>query len=187
VVVMNGVTLGSFLRTDITGRVVIRGLSGSDRITVSPKVVEGADVYGGDGNDVLTGGSGEDLLVGGDGKDLLTGGLRRDVMIGGEGADRLTGSADDDLLVAGLTDFDLDPTGLASIRAEWVSGSSYADRVAHLTGTTGGLNGSAVLTSATVHDDAIRDVLTGGAGADWFVITAPDSLDLKPGEQSLSV
>jgi Ca2+-binding RTX toxin-like protein len=186
-VTLNREPLGTFPLAAVTGRLVARGHAGADRITLNPKVTRGADLYGGPGNDALTGGAGNDVLVGGDGADKLTGGLGRNVLIGGAGADRLTGGTGDDLLVGGATAFDLDPTGLAAVRAEWASGSSYADRVAHLTGTAGGLNGPTVLGPATVPNDGARDVLTGGLGADWFVVSAPDALDLKAGEQKLTV
>jgi Ca2+-binding RTX toxin-like protein len=150
-------------------------------------VTVGVDLYGGSGNDLLTGGAGADVLVGGIGSDKLAGGGGADVLIGGLGADKLTGGAGDDLLIGGATAFDLDPAGLALIRAEWASGSPYADRVAHLTGMAAGLNGGAILTAGTAADDGLKDVLTGGVGADWFVVGAPDALDLKAGERKLTV
>jgi hypothetical protein len=33
----------------------------------------------------------------------------------------------------------------------------------------------------------VKDVLTGGAGLDWFVVSALDVLDLKAGEQKLVI
>ena len=80
------------------------------------------------------------------------------------------------------------PTGLANLRAEWSSGSIYTDRVAHLTGTAGGLNnGTYLVPGVTVTDDGIKDVLTGAKGMDWFVAGATDKIDLKTGEQKLGV
>lgn len=57
--------------------------------------------------------------------------------------------------------------------------------IAHLTGAAGGLNETTFLTVATVHDDGVKDRLTGGKGTDWFVVSALDKLDLKTGEQKL--
>jgi hypothetical protein len=107
--------------------------------------------------------------------------------LGGQGADKLSGGTGDDRLVAGPTDFDLDPVALQNIFGEWTSASPYADRVSHLTGATGGLNGSAVLTATTVHDDLVKDVLSDVRGSDWFVVSALDTFDLKPGEQKLMI
>jgi fibronectin-binding autotransporter adhesin len=188
-------------------RVVVRGLGGNDRVVVSPKVAIPADLYGDGGNDVLTGGAGPDRLFGGGGNDALTGGLGNDllvggagtdrlsgglganVLIGGAGADKLTGGTGDDLLIGGSTAFDADLTGLADLLAEWAAPLvPYADRVAHLSGTAGGNNGSTFLTAGlTVSDEGARDALVGGKGTDWFVAGALDTLDLKAGEQKLTV
>jgi Ca2+-binding RTX toxin-like protein len=177
-VVMNRVKFGPFAVPAGGGRIVMSGLGGADRITVDRKITVGADLYGNAGNDTLTGGSGNDLLVGGDGNDVLTGRAGTNVLIGGAGADRLTGGSGDDLLLGGPTAFDLDPTGLANIAAEWTSGASYLDRINHL---------STVLTPATVADDHARDVLTGGAGLDWFVASALDLYRPASGEQALTI
>ena len=59
-------------------------------------------------------------------------------------------------------------SGAAS--AQWHSANSYANRVAHLSGTlSGGLNGSTLRTSTTVKEDASVDALTGGTGKDWYL------------------
>jgi hypothetical protein len=188
IVRLNGAVAGTFPTAAVTGRIVIHGLGGNDRITIAPKITIGADLYGDAGNDRLTGGSGNDVLVGGDGNDTLAGSAGNDVLIGGAGIDKLTGGAGDDLLVGGPTAYDLDPTGLANILAEWASGSPYADRVAHLTGTAGGLNNGTFLTpGVTVTDDGVKDVLTGGMGTDWFVAGSVDKTDRKDPEQVLTV
>ena len=36
-------------------------------------------------------------------------------------------------------------------------------------------------------DDGLKDVLAGGTGTDLFVVGGPDALDLKAGEQKLTV
>ena len=186
VVVLNGSVIGTFARADLTGRVRLRGLDGNDRLAVSVLLANPADLYGGAGNDTLFGGSrpdrlfgeagndqilgrgGSDALVGGDGNDTLGGGAGNDVLVGGAGADLVQGSIGSDLLIGGTTAFDLDPAGLSSIVAEWGSKTTYADRVAHLGGAAGGLNGTIVLTTATVQNDGVRDVLRGYNGLDWF-------------------
>jgi uncharacterized delta-60 repeat protein len=196
VVKLGHMMLGSFPLASVTSGIVAHGLGGNDKITVSSKVTKPADLFGGPGNDVLTGGAGDDrlfgeegddslnggkgnnLLVGADGNDKLTGGTGRDVLFGGAGLDKLSGGAGDDLLIGGPTDFDTDLANLANIVAEWNSGATYAKRILHLTGTAGGVNLSTFLSATTVHDDGVKDVLTGAAGTDWFVIGA---LDLTPG------
>lgn len=49
------------------------------------------------------------------------------------------------------------------------SATIYADRVGHLTGPTGGLNGSTFLNGLTVRVDGSKDVLAGGSDQDWFI------------------
>ena len=55
-----------------------------------------ADLFGGPGNDTLTGGSGADLLFGEEGDDTLLGKSGNDLLFGGAGNDILTGGAGDD-------------------------------------------------------------------------------------------
>jgi len=129
----------------------------------------GAD--GAEANDTLLGGSGDDILSGEQGADSLVGGSGRDLLIGGVGLDTLQGDAGEDLLIADKTNFDLNAAALLAIHAEWTSANSYSDRVAHLTGTAGGANGSTFLIAGTtVFDDEEVDTLTGGAiDLDWFI------------------
>ena len=55
-----------------------------------------AQLFGGDGNDILTGGSANDLLFGQSGNDTLLGKGGNDQLFGGDGNDTLTGGAGDD-------------------------------------------------------------------------------------------
>ena len=59
---------------------------------------------GDDGNDVLTGGGGNDLLLGGDGRDRMRGQAGDDTMIGGDGADILKGGGGNDTVESGTDD-----------------------------------------------------------------------------------
>jgi hypothetical protein len=206
VVKLGSATLGNFSIASITGRIVAHGLGGNDKITISPKVTIGADLYGdasndtltggagadrifgGTGNDKLIGGGGNDVLVGGDGNDVIADSAGTNVLIGGAGADKLTGGTGGDLLIAGPTTFDADLTGLANIFAEWNSGLEYAVRITYLKGATGGVNNGTFLTpGVTVTDDGLKDVLTGGKGTDWFVASSGDKPDRKDPEQVLTI
>ena len=120
-------------------------------------------IDGRDGNDILLGGAGEDILFGGEGNDLLTGGCGDDLIVGGDGADRLDGGTDDDILVAGdinaATGIWNDPAKLRMFVSAW---STKGFRFAILReGSTG---------------DCSQDVLTGGLGADWFIISREDRI-----------
>jgi len=131
-------------------------------------LITGGD--GSEGNDTLIGGAGDDILSGADGNDSLTGGTGRDLLIGGLGLDTLKCEAGEDLLIADKTNFDHNAAALLAIHAEWTSASSYTDRVLHLTGTAGGLNGSTFLQpGTTVYDDEAIDSLTGGLDMDWYI------------------
>jgi Ca2+-binding RTX toxin-like protein len=163
-----------------TGRIVVYTQAGNDAVNVSSSITRAAWLFGGDGNDVLNGGGGPNVLVGGTGNDALNGGSVRDLLIGGTGADALTGGNGDDLLVAGTTSFDANEAALWALMAEWTSARDYATRTANLTGSgTGGtfatrLNGDHFLrvttqeATTTVFDDISADALTGGGGQDWF-------------------
>ncbi|ORE92065.1 hemolysin-type calcium-binding protein [Aurantimonas sp. 22II-16-19i] len=63
---------------------------------------EGDDVLsGGAGNDSITGNGGDDILMGDDGDDGLSGGRGDDVLSGGDGLDNLSGGSGNDILNGG--------------------------------------------------------------------------------------
>ena len=151
-------------------RVVIFGQAGDDSLSgeFAPVPVY---IFGGDGNDKLTGGRHNDVLVGGGGDDKLMGLAGRDVLIGGLGADKILGDADDDILVGGYTAHDASLTALGLIAAEWGSAGSYLERVGNLSDAapSTGVNASVRLAAdVTTWDDLVTDVLSGDAGTDWF-------------------
>lgn len=93
-----------------TNEIDIFGQSGDDTITVDEchGPMPAVHIFGGDGNDRITGGSGADLLFGqagndvikgGGGNDLLFGGIGNDTLDGGSGDNQLFGQAGDDLMI----------------------------------------------------------------------------------------
>jgi Ca2+-binding RTX toxin-like protein/Mg-chelatase subunit ChlD len=58
-------------------------------------------IKGGKGDDGVYGGDGDDILHGGQGNDILGGGKGNDTLIGGEGDDRLHGQGGDDIVIGG--------------------------------------------------------------------------------------
>jgi hypothetical protein len=76
--------------------------------------------------------------------------------------------------------YDFAPAALTALAGEWFQPTDLSTRQAHITGQqSGGYNGPYVLTAATVGADDAADSLTGGDGADWFVIkvdSTPDAL-----------
>jgi len=98
--VVNDVVVSTVNQADVRVVKVFAG-AGDDEITID---LDGADVrvwvFGGSGDDTITGGAGndrlfgqrgDDTLEGGDGNDVLRGGPGKDTLTGGEGADRLFG------------------------------------------------------------------------------------------------
>jgi Ca2+-binding RTX toxin-like protein len=94
----NASVLGLAARVDVAG-----AFAGSDRITVN--ALAGDDVVDASGlaaNAALltaNGGEGDDVLIGGAGNDTLSGGAGDDVLIGGAGTDVLDGAPGDDVVI----------------------------------------------------------------------------------------
>ena len=117
------------------------------------------------GRTAWSGRAGNDSLVGGNGKNIL---------IGGDGADLLTGGAIEDLLLGAMYLYEADIVAREALLTEWISASSFANRLAHLEGTlAGGFNSGFTLTQSTVKEDCSLDTLTGGSNGlgntDWYL------------------
>ncbi len=137
------------------------GRAGNDYIEVVDLALMSM-LHGGQGNDTLIGGAGNDLLIGGDGNDTLIGGAGNDFLIGGKGADRLVGSAGNDILAAGDVTSHLTEEALRQISAAWAATKTVNDTV------------DDIVDEAVI--DANSDMLTGGSGADWFIISKGDKV-----------
>jgi Ca2+-binding RTX toxin-like protein len=81
-----------------TGLIQVFGQGGNDTITLNEQngALPAANLFGGAGNDTLTGGSGGDMLFGQAGNDTLLGKGGNDFLFGGAGNDTLTGGDGDD-------------------------------------------------------------------------------------------
>jgi Ca2+-binding RTX toxin-like protein len=81
-----------------TALIEVFGQGGNDIITLdeSNGALPAAFLFGGAGNDTLTGGSGNDELFGGSGNDTLIGKGGNDLLFGGSGNDTLIGGTGDD-------------------------------------------------------------------------------------------
>jgi Ca2+-binding RTX toxin-like protein len=114
------------------------------------------DVSGMAGNDMLNGGTGADKLWGGSGNDNLSGGNGADLLVGGFGADRMDGGSGNDVLL---------------------SRSDAGEMVAAQDGTT------QIFAEETAAFKAVNDTLTGGAGGDTFrfegMVNAKDEIVAK--------
>jgi Ca2+-binding RTX toxin-like protein len=160
-------------------RVIVFGGPGNDNVSVASNVTLPALLFGGSGNDTLTGGGGPSVLVGGPGNNVLIGGLARNLLIGGTGVNVLLGGGGD-ILIGGTTAFDSNVPALVALAAEWFrTDETLGARINHLLGpnaggSAGGLNGSFYLNAATVQGD-VRDLLIGGIGGNWFIVSSQSS------------
>ena len=81
-----------------TSLIQVFGQAGNDTIALDEAngALPAAQLFGGAGNDTLTGGSGNDQLFGGAGNDVILGKGGDDLLFGGAGNDTLTGGAGSD-------------------------------------------------------------------------------------------
>jgi Ca2+-binding RTX toxin-like protein len=115
----NGNAKGADYYAGGSGRDSVMYRSYAEAVTADPDGVKGDDgargegdtiatdvesIWGGDGNDRLSGGTGDNSLLGGPGNDTLQGGAGDDYVFGAEGADQLFGDAGDDFLDGGDED-----------------------------------------------------------------------------------
>ncbi len=114
--------------------IAIHGHKGDDTIVIDEGITQRTLIYGGRGDDTLSGGSGADQLYGGRGKDILignkgadrlSGGDHDDRLHGGAGFDTLLGDKGDDRLLGGL-DRDVLYGGLGS---DYIEGGSGIDEL----------------------------------------------------------
>lgn len=134
-------------------------------------------VIGLGGDDYIDGGSGDDILVGDEpgtpGNDTIFGSAGRDIIFAVLGSDLISGGTGDDLIISGDGDFGFFGDNLIAIRDEWLSGNSYATRVANISGTgPGGANGTAYIQpGVNVFDDGAVDTVYGNEDNDWFIVS----------------
>jgi hypothetical protein len=137
------------------------------------------------GDNLLVGGNGNDILIGLDGADTLKGGTGNDLLIGGAGADHLLAGNGNDILIGGSTDFDFDDEALRGIMQAWkaVTNDNYLDQEFQIQSGISVGQRTVQLSTATVHDDVSKDVLTGDdtnsdQSLDWFFGHTSEITDL---------
>ena len=179
------------------GNDFIRGTLGADLIDA---LAGNDTVNGDNGDDTLIGGNGDDTLTGGDGNDIINGGVGNDDIRGNTGADILDGGDGSDLLEYGNSDaailVNLETNTASGGHAEGdvlsnferINGSNFDDNLTgdaennilrgrhgndSLQGNGGddkllGENGDDFLNGYGYTEE--YDILTGGEGADTFVL-----------------
>jgi Ca2+-binding RTX toxin-like protein len=140
-----------FNAAEVTSLVINAG-NGNDRVIVADNVLIPAQIFGGKGNDWLTGGGESDVIYGGAGNDKLDGGSGNDQLFGEAGHDRLRGGAGEDELWGG-TGHDRLEGGLGN---DLLQGEAGHDIV------RGGEGDDQVFGGAG------HDLLYGDAGNDWL-------------------
>jgi hypothetical protein len=126
----------------------------------------------------VTGSLGNSLMVGGDVAGLFNGGAGRSLVIGRSAGSEMHAGGGDSLLIGGRTSYDTNPAALDALMLEWTSNQTLGQRVGFLT-NGGGLNGTAVVNTSTVHKNGSYSLFgsVNPAVADWFFFEA--SVDVK--------
>jgi Ca2+-binding RTX toxin-like protein len=89
--------LGTFAAS-LVSAIVVDARNGNDTLVVTARVSLTTELFGGQGNDVISGGAGADWIDGGAGNDQLFGNAGDDSLFGGAGNDLLVGGIGLDLL-----------------------------------------------------------------------------------------
>ena len=118
-------------------------------------------IFGNRDNDRLEGSSGNDTIHGGKGNDLVDGGVDVDVLLGELGNDELMGGEGDDLIFAGKDDDFLDGGG----GNDTLNGDLGNDTI------LGQLGNDFIIGAGRESGENEIDFLTGGEGADTFVLS----------------
>ncbi|MDZ4097044.1 MAG: calcium-binding protein, partial [Paracoccaceae bacterium] len=112
-------------------------------------------LFGQYGNDVLAGMAGNDLLFGGDGADLLRGGAGQDTLEGGAGADRFDAASGTDVIV----DFNQAAGDQVFFGRGYTNWSEIAGRISYAA-----INGAQVNDVVITHASGARTVLLDARG-----------------------
>lgn len=159
---------------------VILGTSGPDLI-----IAEGGNdtICGEAGVDVIIAGDGNDYIDAGAGDDDIRGGRGNDVIFGGDGADAIDGGRGNDEIFGEAGDDSL----LGSVGIDIIDGGNGVDSIRGGAGDdtifTG--SGSTVNSGVTVNGGGGNDTITGGPDADELLGEGGDDLILGDGGDDL--
>ncbi|MGO4705197.1 Calx-beta domain-containing protein [Microvirga sp. 2MCAF38] len=122
----------------------------------------------------LVGSAYDDSLTGGDGENHLYGGAGNDILVGGR-EDSLWGGAGDDRLANGHVIFEGSLGRNIDLAAGKATNAEETDTLENVVYVTGG-DGNDTITGAGDADHFINDTLEGGAGSDHFIASYGDDV-----------
>ncbi len=148
---------------------VINKLIGSqyaDTLTGGPAAT--TEIVTGVGNDTVTGGSGDNILMGGGGNDTFTGGLGRNLMIGGSGNCSFYAKGAENIVFAGATNVDSNDQALLNLLDDG-SRITYGYSVRRVLASAA--KTTALLSSpVSFQDTGAHDTIFGSNLNNWFVL-----------------
>jgi hypothetical protein len=157
-------------RTNKHNKLDYSGYTGTVQVILPKGIATG--FAGISGIEDVTAGIGNSLLVGDANPNILIGGTGRNILIGGGGGDTLDASRSqgDNILIGGYTNWDQNVAALEAIMMEWLrTDLTFRQRLSFIQ-NGGDPNEPYLLNNTTVFDDGSPDVLTGGAGRNWFFV-----------------
>ncbi len=125
-------------------------------------------IRSGTGNDKITGGSGDNILVGGGGNDTITGGAGRNLLIAGSGTSSLTAKGTSNIVFAGSTSADANDQALMTLLQD-KSGMSYGYSVRRLLASSA-KPAAAASSPVAFFDSGAHDTVFGSRLINWFVL-----------------
>ena len=153
-------------------KVVVNAAGGDDVVAVNTLRVP-TEIYGGPGNDTLRGGNADDFIHGGDGQDTIYGFTGNDELLGGAGDDLIFGAGGDDLIQGGSGNDELlgqgdNDTLEGQGGDDFISGGVGNDTLVGGSGADDlrGNSGDDSLTGS----DSSADLYRGGTGFDTFTV-----------------
>lgn len=160
----------------------IKNLSINSSINVSEfETSDGGEnvLYGGSGNDILIGDKGndtlygdigDDIIYGGKGSDTINGDEGEDILVGGEGSDEIVGGRDNDILIAGETT--LSANAIKNMVTSGTIDLSEFETTKMENNTLSGGSGNDVLIGDIGNDEIYgetgNDIIFGGKGNDFL-------------------
>lgn len=142
------------------------GTQYADVLTGGPAAT--TEIVGGLGNDTITGGSGNNILMGGGGNDTIKGGAGKNLIIAGSGKCSLYAAGSQNIIFAGTTNMDTNDQALLNLLAEG-SQVSYGYSTRRLLASAA-RSTTRLSSPVTFQDTGAQDTIVGSGANNWFVL-----------------